>query len=140
MPLRPVVNGGSFLRDSFGVFDIGSLDPAQPILSNPMLGRGVTEALGDGALVVLPRHGFVLTGSSLPSLVNGAYSLWENALIQQMAVALRGEVAHLDDPTPPPDPAAEPQADPGPGPTFPEGEAAGGGRGWVYWMQTTSLD
>ena len=140
-PLRPVVNGGSFLRDGFGVFNIGSLDPAQPILSNPMLGRGVVEALGDdNALVVLPRHGFVLTGASLSSLVGRAASLRENSIIQQMTIALRGEVAHLDDPSPPPDPAAEPLEDPGPGPTFPEGETAGGGRGWVYWLQTTSLD
>jgi len=141
VPLRPVVNGGSFLRDGFGVFDIGSLDPAQPILSNPMLGRGVVEALEDGnSLVVLPRHGFVLTGASLSSLVGRAASLRENSIIQQMTIALRGEVAHLDDQTPPPDPAAESLEDPGPGPTFPEGETAGGGRGWVYWIQTTSLD
>jgi HCOMODA/2-hydroxy-3-carboxy-muconic semialdehyde decarboxylase len=140
VPLRPVVNGGSFLGDGFGVFDIGSLDPTQPILSNPMLGRGVAEALGDNSLVVLPRHGFVLTGSSLSSLLNNAYSLRENSVIQQMTMALRGEVAYLDDPAPPPDPAAEPREAPGPGPTFPEGETAGGGRGWVYWLQTTSLE
>ena len=97
--------------------------------------------LGDGnALVVLPRHGFVLTGTSLSGLAGRAASVRANSIIQQMAVALRGEVAYLDDPTPPPDPAAEPLEDPGPGPTFPEGETAGGGRGWVYWMQTTSLD
>lgn len=141
VPLRPVVNGGSFLRDGFGVFDIGSLDPAQPILNNPMLGRGVVEALEDGnSLVALPRHGFVLTGASLSGLVGRAASLRENSIIQQMTIALRGDVAHLDDPPPPPDPTAEPLEDPGPGPTFPEGETAGGGRGWVYWMQTTSLD
>ena len=140
VPVRPIFVVGSTLGDGFGVFDIGSLDPAQPLLSTPMLGRGVAEALGDSPLVVLPRHGFVLTGSSLSSVVDEAFALRQNSIAQQMAIALRGEVAYYDDPPPPPDPAAEPLADRGPAPTFPEGEAAGGNRVWVYRMQTTSLD
>ncbi len=77
--LRPVVNGGSFLGDGFPVFDVGSLDPQQPILTNPALGRGVAEALGDNRGVLLTGHGFVLTGSSLYQLMYGAYALRMNA-------------------------------------------------------------
>ena len=138
--LRPVVNGGASLRDGLPVFDIGSLDPQQPILANPALGRGVADALGESQGVLLAGQGFVLTGGSLYGLANRAYSLRMNALIQQYAIALGGEVAHLDDPPPPPAPNAQPPGQGGPGPTFPDGEAAGEGRGWVYWRQNVSLD
>ena len=140
MPLRPVVNGGASLRDALPVFDIGSLDPQQPILANPALGRGVADVLGESQGVLLAGQGFVLTGGSLYGLANRAYSLRMNALIQQYAIALGGEVAHLDDPPPPPAPNAQPPGQGGPGPTFPDGEAAGEGRGWVYWRQNVSLD
>ena len=138
--LRPVVNGGAFLGDGFPVFDIGSLDPQRPILTNPALGRGVADALGDSRGVLLTGHGFVLTASRLYDLMYGSYALRMNALIQQYAIALGGEVAHLDDPPPPPAPNAQPPGQGGPGPTFPDGEAAGEGRGWVYWRQNVSLD
>ena len=138
--LRPVVNGGAFLRDGFPVFDVGGLDPGRPILANPALGPGVANALGDSLGVLLTGQGFVLTGRSLYDLANRAYALRMNAKIQQMAIALGGEVAHLDDPPPPPAPTAQPPGQTRPAPTFPDGEAAGEGRGWVYWRQNVSLD
>jgi ribulose-5-phosphate 4-epimerase/fuculose-1-phosphate aldolase len=138
--LRPVVNGGGFLRDGFPVFDIGSLDPQQPILANPALGRGVADALGDSRGVLLVGHGFVLAGTSIYGLANQAYALRMNALIQQQAIALGGEVGHLDDPPPPPAPNAQPSGQRRPRPTFPDGEAAGEGRGWVYWRQNVTLN
>ena len=136
--LRPMRNTAAFLVDGFPVFDLGSLDRGQPILSSPALGRGVAEALGDSVGVLLPGQGFVLTGRSLYALTNQAYSLRMSALIQQQAIALRGDVAHLDDPPPPPAPDAKPAGEygAGPAPTFPDGEPAGEGRGWVYWRQT----
>ncbi len=138
--LRPVVNGGGFLRDGFPVFDVGSLDPQQPILANPVLGSGVADALGDSRGVLLAGHGFVLTGTSIYGLANQAYALRMNALIQQQAIALGGKVAHLVDPPPPRAPNAQPPGQRRPRPTFPDGEAAGEGRGWVYWRQNVSLD
>ena len=132
--LRPVVNGGSFLVDGFPVFDVGNLDPQQPIVTNPALGRGVAEALGDSRGVLLTGHGFVLTGSSLYQLMYGAYALRMNARIQQQAIALGGTVAHLDDvpvaPPPPPPAGQPPPVQLGP----PEG------RDWVYWRENISLD
>ena len=138
--LRPVVNGGAFLRDGFPVFDMGSLDPQQPILANPALGRGAADALGDSRGVMLAGQEVVLTGGSLYGLANQAYSLRMNALIQQQVIALGGEVAYLDDPPPAPARNAQPPGSGGPGPTFPDGEAAGEGRGWVYWRQNVSLE
>jgi HCOMODA/2-hydroxy-3-carboxy-muconic semialdehyde decarboxylase len=62
--LRPVVNGGAFIGDGLPVFNIGSLDPRQPLLGNPALGRGVADALGKVSRL-LAGHGFVLTGRSI---------------------------------------------------------------------------
>ena len=44
--LRPVVNGGAFIGDGLPVFNISTLDPKQPLLSNPAFGKGVAAALG----------------------------------------------------------------------------------------------
>jgi HCOMODA/2-hydroxy-3-carboxy-muconic semialdehyde decarboxylase len=130
--LRPIVNGGGFLRDGLPLFDTSTLDPRTPMLANPALGRGVAEALGKKAGVLLARHGFVLTSSSLYELVNRAYQLRQNARIQQQAIALRGKVAYLDDKPAPAEPATD-QAQAAPlGP--PEGRA------WVYWSQNVTLE
>ena len=131
--LRPVVNGGAFIGDGLPVFNIGSLDPRQPLLGNPAFGRGVADALGKKSGVLLAGHGFVLTARSIYNLVDQAYQLRMNAKIQQQAVALRGKVAHLDDQPVAAAPANEPvQAAPLLGP--PEG------RSWIYWSQNVSLD
>ena len=131
--LRPVVNGGSFIGDGLPVFNMGSLDPRQPLLGNPALGRGVAGALGKKSGVLLAGHGFVLTARSIYNLVDQAYQLRMNAKIQQQAVALRGKVAHLDDQPVAPAPSNEPQQAPAQlGP--PEG------RSWIYWSQNVSLD
>jgi HCOMODA/2-hydroxy-3-carboxy-muconic semialdehyde decarboxylase len=132
--LRPVVNAGSFLSDGFPVFDVGRLDPEQPILANPALGRSVADALGDSRGVLLTGHGFVLTSSSLYQLMYGAYAMRMNALIQQQAIALGGTVAHLDDVpvTPPPPPPVGQPSPPQLGP--PEG------RDWIYWRDGIDLD
>jgi HCOMODA/2-hydroxy-3-carboxy-muconic semialdehyde decarboxylase len=131
--LRPVVNGGAFIGDGLPIFNIGSLDPKQPHLGNPALGRGVAEALGKKSGVLLTGHGFVLTGRSIYNLVDQAYQLRMNAKIQQQAIALRGKVTHLNDIPVAPEPApanAPPPALLGP----PEGRA------WIYWSQNVSLD
>lgn len=122
--LRPVVNGGAFIGDGLPVLDI---------LANPALGRGVADALGKKAGVLLTGHGFVLTAGSIYNLVDRANQLRLNAKIQQQAIALRGKVASLNDqPVPPAPPTAQAQAAAPLGP--PEGRA------WVYWSQNVSLD
>jgi len=105
--LRPVVNGGAFIGDGLTVFNVSGLDPRQPILSNPALGRGVAMSLAKKPGVLLSGHGFVLTARSVYNLVDQAYQLRMNAKIQQQTMALRGKVAHLDDKLA----AAPPQAD-----------------------------
>jgi ribulose-5-phosphate 4-epimerase/fuculose-1-phosphate aldolase len=119
MKLRPIVNGGGFLRDGL------------PILANPGPGQ-VAAALGKQAGVLLSGHGFVLTAPSIYELTNRAYSLRLNARIQQQAVALRGKVTYLDDMRVPAAPANAPGGNAPLGP--PEGRA------WVYWSQNVSVD
>jgi ribulose-5-phosphate 4-epimerase/fuculose-1-phosphate aldolase len=131
--LRPVVNGGAFIGDGLPVFNMASLDPRQPILSNPALGRGVAGSLGKKPAVLLSGHGFVLTARSVYNLVDQAYQLRMNAKIQQQAIALRGKVAHLDD-----QPVAPAQTNEPPPPPALLGPPEG--RAWIYWSQNVSLD
>ncbi len=119
MRLRPVVNGGAFIRDGL------------PLLAVPGPGT-VAEALGTQTGVLLSGHGFVLTAPSVYELTNRAYSLRLNARIQQQAVALRGKVTYLDDMRVPGAPANAPGGNAPLGP--PEGRA------WVYWSQNVSVD
>ena len=130
--LRPVVNGGAFLADGLPVLNMSTLDPQQPVLANPALGRAVANALGKSPSVLLSGHGFVLTAGSIYNLVDRAYALGLNARIQQQAMALRGKVAYLNERPVPPAPAnaAGQNAPLGP----PEGRA------WIYWSQNVLLD
>lgn len=132
--LRPVVNGGAFLEDGLPTLDVGSLDPRQPLLTNPALGRAAADALAKRAGVLLPGDGFVLTDSTLYALMYGAYALRMNARIQQQAIALRGTVAHLDDVRRAP--AASPPAGQAPAAQLGPPE----GRDWVYWTDNVALD
>ncbi len=119
MKLRPVVNGGAFLREGL------------PLLANPGPGQ-VAAALGKQTGVLVSGRGFVLTAPSVYELANRAYSLRLNARIQQQAVALRGKVTYLDDMRVPAAPANAPGGNAPLGP--PEGRA------WVYWSQNVSVD
>ena len=144
--LRPVVNGAAFIGDGLPVFNVSTLDPKQPLLSNPALGRSVAAALGTRQGVILSGHGFVMTGRSIYNVVGSSYQLRQNARIQQMAMALRGRVSYLNDMPVEAEPQGEGGANAGGG--GPQG--AGGGRGggggqqlgppdgrdWVYWAQT----
>jgi HCOMODA/2-hydroxy-3-carboxy-muconic semialdehyde decarboxylase len=130
--LRPVVNGGAFIGAGLPVFDTSSLDPATPILANPALGQGVAAALGKARAVLLTGHGFVLAAGSIYNLVDQAYQLRMNAIVQRQAMALRGTVAFLNEQPAQPVQPNEPQ------PPAPTGPAEG--RSWIYWSQNVSLD
>ncbi len=133
VPLRATVNGGNYIGDGLPVFNMGSLDPGQPILSNPALGRGVAAALDKKGAVLLSGHGVVVTAGSIYNLSDRAFQMRQNAKIEQQALALRGKVTYLVDlraaaaPAPAPVPA-QPAQQLGP----PEGRA------WVYWAQNVS--
>ena len=92
VPLRPMVNGGAFIGDGLPSFNMSTLDPQQPLLSNPAFGMGVAAALGTNQAVLLSGHGFVKTGATLYDVVRSAYHMRQNAIIQQQAMALGGTV------------------------------------------------
>jgi HCOMODA/2-hydroxy-3-carboxy-muconic semialdehyde decarboxylase len=142
--LRPVVNGAAFIGDGLPVFNVSTLDPKQPLLSNPALGKGVAAALGGKQGALLSGHGFVMTGRSIYNVVGSSYQLRQNARIQQQIMGLRGKVSYLNE-----NPVApEPQGEGGNAGAGPQGGGRGGrggggqqlgppeGRDWVYWAQT----
>lgn len=140
--LRSVVNGGAFIGDGLPMFNISTLDPQQPLLSNPALGQGVAAALGTNEAILLSGHGFVMTGTTVYDVVRTSYYMLQNAKIQQQALALRGKVTYLSEVRMGPGGAA--------GATGGAGRGGGGGGGgqlgpvegreWVYWAQTIPVD
>jgi ribulose-5-phosphate 4-epimerase/fuculose-1-phosphate aldolase len=145
VPLRPVVNGAAFIGNGLPVFNISTLGRAQPVLSNPALGKGVAAALGTAPGVLLTGHGFVMTGRSIYNVVATSYQLRQNARIQQMAHALRGSVRYLNE-MPVTAVAAAGRGEGGAGAAGAQGGRGGRGGGqqlgppegrdWVYWAQT----
>ena len=143
VPLRSVVNGAAFIGDGLPVFNMSTLDPNQPLLSNPAFGQGVAAALGTNSGALLSGHGFVVTGNTLYNVVRSAYHMRQNAIIQQQAMALGGRVTYLNEIRMGPQGAGDATAGAGR-----QGGAGGGrqqlgpveGREWVYWAQTTPLD
>jgi HCOMODA/2-hydroxy-3-carboxy-muconic semialdehyde decarboxylase len=77
--LRPVVNGGALIGDGLSVFNMPALD-----------GPGIAAARGACC------DGFVLTGGSIYNLVDQAYQLRQNAMIQRQIIGLRGRVGYLN--------------------------------------------
>lgn len=145
--LRPVVNGAAFIGDGLPSFNVTTLDPKQPLLSNPALGKGVAAALGGRQGVLLTGHGFVMTGRSIYNVVGQSYQLRQNARIQQQVMSLRGRVSYLNENPVPADQGGEGGANAGAGPQGGGGGRGGGGGGgqqlgppegrdWVYWAQT----
>jgi ribulose-5-phosphate 4-epimerase/fuculose-1-phosphate aldolase len=76
--------------------------------------------------------GYILTAGSIYNLVDRAYQLRQNAIVQRQTIALRGRVAYLDERPAEPVSPNEPQA---PAPTGPPE-----GRAWIYWSQNVSID
>jgi len=143
VPLRPVVNGGAFIGDGLPRFNMSTLDPNQPLLSNPAFGQGVAAALGTNAAVLLSGHGFVMTGNTVYNVVRTSYYLLQNAKIQQQAMGLRGTVTYLNEIRMGPRGAGDASTGAGR-----QGGRGGGGqqlgpvegREWVYWAQTIPVD
>ena len=146
VPLRAVVNGAAFIGDGLPMFDMSTLDPQQPLLSNPAFGMGVAAALGTNQAALLSGHGFVVTGNTVYNVVRSAYHMRQNAKIQQQAMALGGTVTYLNEIRMGPQGAGDANA--GTGRQGGGGRGGGGGqqlgpvegREWVYWAQTTPLD
>ena len=106
-------------------FASGSV-PLRPVvngaafLGNP---NGGFQVRGDG---------YVLTAASIYNLVDRAYQVRQNAVIQRQALALGGRLSYLNERPAAPAPANAPgQA----GPTGPPE-----GRAWVFWSDNVTLD
>jgi ribulose-5-phosphate 4-epimerase/fuculose-1-phosphate aldolase len=131
VPLRPVMNGGTFIGDGLPLFDIRKFRTGrETIISTPALGRALAQVLGNKPAVLLLGHGAVAVDSSLYRLVGRSVELRANARIEEQAIALGGEVTYLNPLAPP--------ATRAPGaPARVTGE--GGGRGWEYWVRQVSI-
>ncbi len=98
--------------------------PLRPVVNGgAFLGNGPSIFKGDG---------YVLTAGSIYNLVDRAYQVRQNAIIQRQIIGMRGRVAYLNERPAEPVSPNEPQA---PAPTGPPE-----GRAWIYWSQNVSLD
>ena len=125
--LRPVVNGGAFIGNGLPVVTVANL-------TDPAAGRDVATALTRTGAVLLAGRAYVLTSGSIYQLVDRAYQLRQNAIIQGQTLALRGKVSLLNERTPDPVPANQSPQPQQAGPTGPPE-----GRSWIFWSQNASL-
>jgi HCOMODA/2-hydroxy-3-carboxy-muconic semialdehyde decarboxylase len=130
--LRPVSIGGAFIGDGLPLWIVGKYDPTQSLVATPALGRWLAEVLGRKPGALLTGHGIAFTDSSLYGLVKRVYDLRLNAIVQQQAILLGGDITYLegqDDSAPPP-------------PVRPDGSGGGPGaaRFWEYWSRQVTLD
>jgi HCOMODA/2-hydroxy-3-carboxy-muconic semialdehyde decarboxylase len=114
VPLRPVLLGGNFIGAGLPIYDIREYTGgyASPVgcahcISTPELGRALAMVIGSRGASLLFGHGTAVVEASLPALVNRAYDMRMNAVIQQMALSLGGTVNYLEGSGSPaaPDPA-----------------------------------
>ena len=125
VPLRPVLLGANFIGDGLPIYDIRKYTGGYPspvgcahCISTPKLGQALVGVLGNKGASLLLGHGITVVETSLPALVSRAYDMRMNALIQQMALSLGGNVSYLEGSQPvanPPNPAA-----------------------WEYWTRSAS--
>ena len=96
--LRPIYHMSGFLSGGTRVFDMrrhfGCTDM---LIRNREHGAALAAELGDKRVVLMRGHGFVAVGHSVPIAVYRAIYTESNALLQQRAIGLGGEVTYLDD-------------------------------------------
>ena len=127
VPLRPVLLGGSFIGAGLPIYDIRKYTGgyASPVgcthcISTPELGRALAVVLGNRGASLLFGHGTAVVEASLPALVNRAYDMRMNAVIQQMALSLGGTVNYLGEPA--------------------SSNAGADAAAWEYWKKRASTD
>lgn len=131
--LRPVSIGGAFIGDGLPLWVVGKYDPMQSLVATPALGRSLAEVMGGKPGALLTGHGIAFTDTSLYGLVKRVYDLRLNAIIQQQAIMLGGDITYLE---------GQDGQDGRAGPVLPDGSGggAGGARFWEYWSRQVSLD
>jgi ribulose-5-phosphate 4-epimerase/fuculose-1-phosphate aldolase len=135
IPLRPVMAAAAFLGDGIPTFDIRSYTHTSNvgIISNPELGAGLAKELGDKAAILLYGHGAVTVDTSLVNLVARSDNFRQDAIVQQQAILLGGNVNYIKPAVRAPGDAPRarpPQQAPRDG-----GGASGADRAWEYWKQ-----
>jgi HCOMODA/2-hydroxy-3-carboxy-muconic semialdehyde decarboxylase len=105
LPLRGVLHWAGFIGSGLPNYDIRKYTGgfASPVgcahcISTPELGRALAQELGNRGAALLLGHGIAVVAGSLPELVNRAYDMRMNAVIQQMAMSLGGNVNYLGEP------------------------------------------
>ena len=114
------------------IFDIRRFHPRASIIDSPELGRAIAGVLSKSPAVLLKGHGVTITDSSVYGLVSRAYNLRMNAIIQQQAISLGGNIAYLDGQ------ATTAQSEP----VVPTGNGGGKGadRTWEYWLRVLPIN
>lgn len=144
--LRRVTITSAVVGEGLPVFNLSTLDPGQPLLSNPALGKGVAAALGQRQAVLLSGNGVVVTGRTIYNVTTTSYQLRHNARTQRLAMGLPGQIsyfANLPGAGSGEGGAATANAAPPPrgNGNIPNGQLGPPeGREWVYWAQTTPVD
>jgi HCOMODA/2-hydroxy-3-carboxy-muconic semialdehyde decarboxylase len=131
--LRPVSIAGAFIGDGLPMWVVGKYDPTQTLVATPALGRSLAEVMGQKPAALLTGHGIAFADASLYGLVKRVYDLRMNAVIQQQAIALGGDITYLEGHEG--DAGASAAAAP---------DGSGGGpavaRFWEYWSRQVALD
>ena len=92
VPLRPISHDGAI----FGGDDVPRFTETGGLISTTALGRSVATALGSAPAVLLPSHGLVAAGTSVPAAVMHAVLL-ERACRAQLAAMAAGPIrVHSD--------------------------------------------
>jgi ribulose-5-phosphate 4-epimerase/fuculose-1-phosphate aldolase len=93
--LRPMVGNAAFLGDGAPVFDIRMIDDEGDLnVCTPAQAKGLAQALGTHALVLLRGHGAVAVGDSVRQVVRRAIIAETNAR-QQIEATVLGPVHFL---------------------------------------------
>jgi HCOMODA/2-hydroxy-3-carboxy-muconic semialdehyde decarboxylase len=103
VPLRPVLLGANFIGDGLPIYDIRKYTGGYPspvgcahCISTADLGQALAAVIGNKGASLLLGHGIAVVEASMPALVSRVHDMRLNAVIQQMALSLGGNVNYLE--------------------------------------------
>jgi len=89
VPLKPVRNGGFYPSvPVFDEYDFTSPGNTGMLVTTKAQAELLAKRLGSGLAVLMRGHGCTVVGSNVPTAVNNAIALRDNAVIQLMALQL----------------------------------------------------
>ena len=87
VPLKPVRNGGFYPSvPVFDEYDFTSPGNTGMLVTTKAQAELLAKRLGSGLAVLMRGHGCTVVGSNVPTAVNNAIALRDNAVIQLMAL------------------------------------------------------